>query len=659
MLNSVSIAISTLPTVPSGCVCGNCATTTLIQSFPFPRGINDYAKAGRGALTLNSLRLSPSSDICISNIIVSVQYLPAIPTISAISPRGGPTKGGTQMTFLLPTPKKGSPPSLAPSVPNLQAYFDGALLNVSADGDPASVRGLKVTVPAATSNASVVSVYLQERLDASEGERERGAAGAMETEVETDLSVRAAQTFHYYYYEPPTITRLFPVRGSSEGGVPVTLYGRGFTAELADDAACRFGPSSKPTPARVASSLEYAVCDTPPHANGTVSVMFAMNGVDFEPLPSLTYEFEDVVQVIWLVLAAAFVIVSAAVAVSLRVKLAKRAAEVRGGGGRTGRGERDPLLSSSQVQEDGFGGGSGEVDPADIEILERIGKGTYGEVFRGKWHGTVVAIKKLPAHSVTPQFIRDFRKEANMMRHLRHPNVLQFLGASLTSDQHDVAIVLEYMERNSLWANLHNARLTLSWKWPLLAALADAARGMSYLHGANLLHRDLKSHNLLVNAEWRVKVCDFGLSRNVVEGDNSYTACGTPSWSAPEVLTNSSYGKPADVYSFAIVVWECATRDDPYKGMSPFAIVFAVGNGGLRPKVPLPRTSTEKVLFQLMTRAWAANPRKRPPFREILATLETLLADEAASQADVPVPVPREERRMTPPPTPPKPSRSG
>jgi serine/threonine protein kinase len=89
---------------------------------------------------------------------------------------------------------------------------------------------------------------------------------------------------------------------------------------------------------------------------------------------------------------------------------------------------------------------------------------------------------------------------------------------------------------------------------------------------------------LLVGEHWNVKICDFGLSRLKQVG-TTLTACGTPCWTAPEVLRNEHYSEKADVYSFAIVVWECLTREDPFAGMPPFHVVFVVGTQNARPEV--------------------------------------------------------------------------
>jgi len=250
-----------------------------------------------------------------------------------------------------------------------------------------------------------------------------------------------------------------------------------------------------------------------------------------------------------------------------------------------------------------------------------VGKGSFGEVFRGTWNGTEVAVKKLnlPTSIDEANFIKEFKNEVEIMRSLMHPNVIQFLGASF---QHpDICIVTEYMPRGSLYKILHSPQPLSIGRLRFIAL--DAAKGMAYLHSSNpvIIHRDLKSHNLLIDEHWKTKVADFGMSKILgIPGDASHmTACGTPSWTAPEILKNQNYTEKADVYSFAIVLWEMVTREDPYKGIAPFQVVLAVGTQGARP--PLPVNGNPKWL-ELIQRCWAEDFNTRPSFEELIDILE-------------------------------------
>jgi serine/threonine protein kinase len=191
------------------------------------------------------------------------------------------------------------------------------------------------------------------------------------------------------------------------------------------------------------------------------------------------------------------------------------------------------------------------------------------------------------------------------LRSLRHPNVLQYLGSAYAPSGREVCICMEYMPLGSLYRLLHNAAYEFSLA-RIKSICIDTARGINYLHNQSppIIHRDLKvcccsvvvrllhneqvvvcvshvcnattaisivpvaqSHNLLVDEHWRVKVCDFGLSRFIAQ-NATMTACGTPSWTAPEVLRNEKYTTKADVYGYGIVLWELFARQDPFPGMS-------------------------------------------------------------------------------------------
>ena len=147
----------------------------------------------------------------------------------------------------------------------------------------------------------------------------------------------------------------------------------------------------------------------------------------------------------------------------------------------------------------------------------------------------------------------------------------------------------------------------------------DAARGMNFLHTHSpiIIHRDLKSLNLLVDEDWNLKVSDFGLSRfkvpTLMTGQ-----CGTYQWMAPEVVRGHSYTEKADVYSFGINLWEIYTRQIPYNQMVPIQAAVAVMNKGLRPELPAHTPPTYRTLVH---ECWDQNPNLRPSFDQILVRL--------------------------------------
>uniref|UniRef100_A0A0R0LEA9 non-specific serine/threonine protein kinase n=1 Tax=Glycine max TaxID=3847 RepID=A0A0R0LEA9_SOYBN len=153
-----------------------------------------------------------------------------------------------------------------------------------------------------------------------------------------------------------------------------------------------------------------------------------------------------------------------------------------------------------------------EIHWEHLQLREEIGQGSCAVVYHGIWNGSDVAVKVYFGNEYTEETLQDYRKEIDIMKRLRHPNVLLFMGAVYSQER--LAIVTELLPRGSLFKNLHRNNQTLDIRRRLRMAL-DVARGMNYLHHRNppIVHRDLKSSNLLVDKNWTVKVGDFGLSR--------------------------------------------------------------------------------------------------------------------------------------------------
>ncbi|XVF50486.1 hypothetical protein PTKIN_Ptkin04bG0104900 [Pterospermum kingtungense] len=262
-----------------------------------------------------------------------------------------------------------------------------------------------------------------------------------------------------------------------------------------------------------------------------------------------------------------------------------------------------------------------EIPWEEITLGERIGLGSYGEVYRGEWHGTEVAVKKFLDQDISGESLEEFKSEVLIMKKLRHPNVVLFMGA--VTRPPNLSIVTEFLHRGSLYRLLHRPNNQLDERRRLRMAL-DAARGMNYLHNCTpvIVHRDLKSPNLLVDKNWVVKVCDFGLSRMKHSTYlSSRSTAGTAEWMAPEVLQNEPSDEKCDVYSFGVILWELCTMQQPWGGMNPMQVVGAVGFQHRRLDIP---DDMDPAIAEIIRKCWQTDPKLRPTFAEIMAALKPL-----------------------------------
>ncbi|KAG8651638.1 hypothetical protein MANES_06G007900v8 [Manihot esculenta] len=237
----------------------------------------------------------------------------------------------------------------------------------------------------------------------------------------------------------------------------------------------------------------------------------------------------------------------------------------------------------------------------EITLGERIGLGSYGEVYRGDWHGTEVAVKRFLDQGISGESLEEFRSEVRIMKRLRHPNVVLFMGA--VTHAPNLSIVTEFLPRGSLYRLIHRPNNQLDERRRLRMAL-DTARGMNYLHNCTpmIVHRDLKSPNLLVDKNWVVKVSDFGLSRMKHNTFlSSRSAAGTAEWMAPEVLRNEPSDEKCDVYSFGVILWELCTLQQPWGGMNPMQVVGAVGFQQRRLEIP---DGMDPVIADVIRKCW-------------------------------------------------------
>jgi len=229
----------------------------------------------------------------------------------------------------------------------------------------------------------------------------------------------------------------------------------------------------------------------------------------------------------------------------------------------------------------------------------------------------------------SPEMVLDFRAEVALMKAVHHPNVLQLIGAQTMPS---LRLISEFCSRGNLLDFLYLDRQsnptsskTLNWSLRLRLALGEA-RGVAFLHTAfpaPLIHRDLKSPNLLLSKQWTIKVSDFGLSRFMGKTGGS-GPCGTTQWMAPEVIEGKDYDEMSDVFSFGVNLWELTTRRIPWEGQENAEAIKRAVVQGQRLDVSLVEPDCPPGLVELMQQCWAADSTKRPRFPEIVQAIKSI-----------------------------------
>lgn len=263
---------------------------------------------------------------------------------------------------------------------------------------------------------------------------------------------------------------------------------------------------------------------------------------------------------------------------------------------------------------------------SDLTYNKVIGGGTSCSVWVGTYRKKQVAIKKQKNDEKVTKI--EFDRELQVYASINHVNLVKYFGVCL---EPPCCLVLEYCKGGDLFTLLHKRKdVCLEWT-TRIKILKDICCGMAHLHSHRFIHRDLKSLNLLLenkvnsnNDSVVVKISDFGLSRVFVEGEFMTGRLGTCHWMAPEVLQSSIYTLAADVYSFAIVIYEVITREYPYKGKSSDEISVQVTRNHLRPSLTsLPRTCPPQ-LIDIMKLCWDSDYTRRPSFESIHGLLENI-----------------------------------
>lgn len=302
------------------------------------------------------------------------------------------------------------------------------------------------------------------------------------------------------------------------------------------------------------------------------------------------------------------------------------------------------------------------VELDEIKFKKKIGNGSAGTTYLGRWRREEVAVKVAAATSLG---LSGWEADLRALHKLHHPNIIRMLGCVQNETPFALSLLLEY-------CNLGDLQDAISKPTPsnfFQKVVFGIANGMEYIHNKGMIHRDIKPCNILIHGnletcDFNVKITDFGLakickpsrrssatsstaewsegvvdaslevgfpgddqsdcSQSFYDSDEDSTLdqtaeAGTYRWMAPEIIRHEPYGFKVDVYSFAVVMWQLLTREKPFHNVSQEEAAQMVSMGFQRP--PFPRGSPRQVV-SLIELAWGEDPEERPSFEEIGETFE-------------------------------------
>ncbi|KAG7389588.1 hypothetical protein PHYBOEH_007406 [Phytophthora boehmeriae] len=264
-----------------------------------------------------------------------------------------------------------------------------------------------------------------------------------------------------------------------------------------------------------------------------------------------------------------------------------------------------------------------------ITFEQALRKGANGEVWRCEYMGQQVAVKRLlTTKNHRAEEVEHFAKEIELNASLEHPHIASFVGVAWNSLD-NLAMVSEFFPVGDLQMYLYKNADLLSWAKDKIHIAVGIGLALEYLHSRTppLIHRDLKSKNVLLTRQLEAKLIDFGVSRDC-ENASMTAGVGTPYWTAPEILEGKRYTEQADIYSFGVLLSELDTCEVPYHDavsadgtkLKPLQLLAEVMQGTLRPSFS---SDCPQRIRRLGVTCCQHDPERRPTASHVVAMLKT------------------------------------
>lgn len=268
-----------------------------------------------------------------------------------------------------------------------------------------------------------------------------------------------------------------------------------------------------------------------------------------------------------------------------------------------------------------------------LELGELIGKGRWGKVCRGRWHGEV-AVRLLEIDGNNQEHLKLFKKEVMNYRQTRHENVVLFMGACMHPPH--LAIITSFCKGRTLYSVVRDSKLDIN---KIRQIAQEIVKGMGYLHAKGIVHKDLKSKNVFYDSN-KVVITDFGLfgMSGVVQEDRRENELKLPRgwiyYLAPEIVRKIGPGnqedclpfsKAADVYAFGTIWYELQAKAWPIINQPTQVLIYQLGSGeGIRSLLTTKGTSLGKEVTEILSACWCFKAEDRPTFTQLSDLLEKL-----------------------------------
>lgn len=249
-----------------------------------------------------------------------------------------------------------------------------------------------------------------------------------------------------------------------------------------------------------------------------------------------------------------------------------------------------------------------------FDIVETLGKGSTGIVYKG--------IDKKTNQSLAIKLITDQSKfnilsnESRIMKQCNSPFITQYYGSYYNKGNSSLWVLLEYCDCGSI-VDLMKITNTQFTEQEIASMIQMVLLGLEYLHKKNIIHRDIKGSNILINKEGEVKIADFGISIKQ-NANTNYERIGSPYWMSPEVIKRNPYSNKIDIWSLGITCIELAEGEPPYSNLKPFNAMKAIEENP--PSTFTFPNNYSKEFKQFVQKCLIVDPKKRPTVSELLKT---------------------------------------